>query len=252
MVKIFPFCILTLWLWRAAAARNATSIGQRIVGGEVTTISEEPYMVQILNQGTFSCGGCMIRQRYVLSAAHCFGGTRPADITVVAGATRLAETGIRRKVSDIFIPPRWNPNTMYMDIAVLKLAFPITADRVQTIGLYSGNLNPGMMVKVNGWGRISEGGRISQQIRSVQVPVIDQDRCRKQYEDVIYIGKTMFCAGVLGSKDSCSGDSGGPVVFQNSVCGVVSFGVGCARDNFAGVYTRISEAIDFIRNALTK
>ena len=101
-----------------------------------------------------------------------------------------------------------------------------------------------------GWGYTKEGsGQTSNVLMEVDVPVVDQKRCKKSYSQVT---QNQICAGYQkGGKDSCSGDSGGPLYFTqpNDVplqTGIVSYGRGCARPDFYGVYTRVSSYIDWI------
>lgn len=62
----------------------------------------------------------------------------------------------------------------------------------------------------------------------------------------------MICASVLGKKDACMYDSGGPLVYQNEVCGIVSFGIGCASDKYPGVYTDVYKVAPFIEKTMKK
>ncbi|XP_013097442.2 seminase-like [Stomoxys calcitrans] len=249
----FAFSILILGLWNIVTASNDTSAAEtRIVGGQVTTISNVPYMVQVWKNGSFACGGALVAKNFVLCAAHCFRELDPANVVVVAGATNLMETGVRSKVQKLLLPAAWNPTTMYMDAAVLKLATPITTAAAKTVGFYRGKLNPGLEVRISGWGRVTEDGKMSRQIRTTRVPVVNRDQCVKQYQDVFTLQNTMFCAGVPGSKDACLGDSGGPAICKGKLCGIVSYGNGCARVGFPGIYTILNRALPFIKNAMKR
>ena len=104
-----------------------------------------------------------------------------------------------------------------------------------------------------GWGLTAENGLTSTHLREVTVPVVTNAVCSAGYaSDGITIADTMLCAGsAQGGKDSCQGDSGGPIAIKDTngtwkQIGVVSFGIGCARPNKYGVYTRVSEFIDWI------
>ncbi|XP_073821451.1 seminase-like [Musca autumnalis] len=216
------------------------------------TIDQAPYMVQIWSKGKFICGGALLRRRFVLSAAHCFTNAKAADLLIVGGATTLSDSGVRSNVTKIFTPAAFSMNTMDKDVAMLKLTTPLRGENVQTIGLYSGNLKIGQQVEISGWGRTSESGEISNQLRTIRVPVIAKSQCSNQYAKYISLTKNMFCAGVPGDKDACSGDSGGPVMCNGKICGIVSFGVGCARQGLPGVYTKIKEVRPFIMACLQK
>ncbi|XP_061395519.1 seminase-like, partial [Musca vetustissima] len=225
-----------------STAKPPAHVSGRIVGGDLTTIDKVPYMVQIWCKGKFNCGGALLTRRFVLSAAHCFKNVTPSDLFVVAGATTLSETGgIRSNVIKIMMPASFSTATMDNDVAVLKLATALHGPNTQTIGLYNDNLKIGQQVEISGWGRTSEMGDVSFQLRTIRVPVLARPQCRQQYSKYIALTKNMFCAGLPGAKDSCSGDSGGPVVANGKICGIVSFGVGCARQGLPGVYTKIKE-----------
>jgi len=103
---------------------------------------------------------------------------------------------------------------------------------------------------VIGWGRTMEGGDTSAVLRQVEIPIVSNETCQQSYPNGIT--SNMMCAGrEEGGRDSCQGDSGGPLMVRGSgqdwrQAGVVSFGIGCARPNFYGVYTRISQYLFWI------
>ena len=110
----------------------------------------------------------------------------------------------------------------------------------------------GSSVTVAGWGATSEGGASSSTLRYVDVPVVSRATCQAQY-GTSSITNNMICAAeTAGGQDSCQGDSGGPLVPTGSktLVGVVSFGNGCARRGYAGVYTRVSTQLSFINQYL--
>jgi hypothetical protein len=102
---------------------------------------------------------------------------------------------------------------------------------------------------VSGWGATAEGGSSAAILQKVRVPIVSNTTCNAAYGGGITAN--MLCAGLVeGGKDSCQGDSGGPLVVPDGsgwrLAGVVSFGNGCARPNFYGVYTRISSFTTWI------
>uniref|UniRef100_A0A1I8PEC6 Peptidase S1 domain-containing protein n=1 Tax=Stomoxys calcitrans TaxID=35570 RepID=A0A1I8PEC6_STOCA len=251
-LKCVLYLLIAPWLLGVNASTNTSEVDERIVGGQLTTISSVPYMVQIWNRGVFSCGGALISRNSVLTAAHCVEDGRPSDFTVVTGATKLTETGVRSKVSKLLIPKGYDSYSLHMDVAMIKLTTPITKGSAKTISFYNGTLSAGMEVQVSGWGLTKENGSVSPQIRTVKFPIIKKSTCAKQYQYELPLTSTMFCAGTPGSKDSCSGDSGGPVIYKGLVCGIVSFGVGCARKGYPGVYTDTKVSRTFIVGAAKK
>ncbi|XP_075748473.1 trypsin-1-like [Rhipicephalus microplus] len=152
------------------------------------------------------------------------------------------------------------------DIAILRLQEPFDFEGsdgcVSTVCLPEPNRKMRDAIVVSGWGTTREGGRISTELLAVSVRVSDDMYCAVQYLQpssltTAYDKETMFCAGELfGGKDSCQGDSGGPAIqYRNGTAllvGIVSFGRGCARLTHAGVYTRVSNYIDWIQEHADK
>ncbi|CAH0721518.1 unnamed protein product, partial [Brenthis ino] len=218
----------------------------RIVGGQTTTIENVPYQVHLLLQkgnNYYACGGSIISQNYILTAAHCLSGITRAYIRT--GSTQASIGGTLYTSTNFTQHPNYNPNTIDYDVGILSPSTPITLDdKTQVVRLAdSGDaINSGTPVIVSGWGATSEGGASSDTLMAVEVPTVSNDECRKKYRSLT---ERMFCAGVpQGGKDSCQGDSGGPAVSKSSktLLGVVSFGLGCARRGYPGVYSRIPDS----------
>ena len=138
------------------------------------------------------------------------------------------------------------------DIALLMIAEPLTFDdNVQAVGMPSQGQDSTGDSLITGWGTTSEGGDSSDILQKVIVPIVSDDDCRESYgEDEIF--DSMICAGVPeGGIDACQGDSGGPMVCDidggdSYQCGIVSWGYGCARPDYPGVYTEVSYFVDWI------
>ncbi|XP_067645162.1 seminase [Eurosta solidaginis] len=210
-------------------------------------------MVNLRDRGALFCGGSLISRTHVLTAAHCMEGRVRSQVTVHAGASTLSQSGITRQIAEVYTSGAYNTRTRHSDVAVLKLVSAINSTSVGTIGLCNTPIKRGVGLRVYGWGLIAENGvRPSNRLRTIRVPVIRRQRCRRQYRGVSRLTRTMFCAAALGRRDSCTGDSGGPAVANGRVCGIVSFGAGCARLNFPGVYTSVAAVREFINRSLTR
>ena len=257
-VQTFLRTVCTLLIYYEASYRirfsyvNGTESSARIVNGTTTNIKNAKFTVYLRQSGKFICGGSLVTAQHVITAAHCVKNVNPLQLTVVGGATYLSETGVRRGVSKIITPKEYNSRTYHTDIAVLKLSGDMKGNNIETIELCKANWKLGDSIVVYGWGALSEhNNQESNQLRTVRVPLVTRKKCSEMYKrDGSSITNTMFCAGDLKGKDSCSGDSGGPAIFQNQLCGVVSWGVGCARANFPGVYTSIKAVRNFIDRAM--
>lgn len=252
-------CILLLLLLYGVF-NNVTSIyvvnaneiqSARIVSGTTTNIQNAKYTVYLRVNGKFICGGSLVTVQFVITAAHCVKNLNPSQLTIVGGATYLSDSGVRRSVHKIITPKEYNSKTYHMDIAVVKLSGNMSGKNIATIELCKASWKLGDSIDVYGWGAMSESNnRESNQLRTVKVPLVARSKCKDMYKRDGTITETMFCAGDLKGKDSCSGDSGGPAVFQKQLCGVVSWGVGCARTNYPGVYTYIKTVRNFIDRAM--
>ncbi|XP_063602924.1 trypsin-1-like [Penaeus indicus] len=226
----------------------------RIVGGTETEVNEYPWMAGLISNGNFICGGAVIADEWVLTAAHCavimdnndavFLGDHDYSIASEANAYAI-------RVSQIVIHPRYNRNTLENDIALLKLSSKITWPSDNTVAPVclpaAGESFSDVSAIVTGWGAQSESGGYLPQLYEVTVSTLTNEECNARYDGGILDG--MICAGE-GGKDSCQGDSGGPMIYNDNgpyvEIGIVSWGIGCARPNYPGVYVRVNNYLTWI------
>ncbi|XP_064099771.1 transmembrane protease serine 9-like [Macrobrachium nipponense] len=236
----------------------------RIVGGQPTTVHEYPWQVSLTTQVSNRpfCGGSIISNQWVLTAAHCAAAASPSNLYVVIGEHNWAttsETNVTQKIKALFmiVHPQYNSNTLDNDMALIKLESAVTfpADnKIAPVCLPDpGNAYANVNATVTGWGTTASGGTQPQELYEVVVPTMTNTKCQQSY-GTNSITANMICAGVdVGGKDSCQGDSGGPLVTEvNAVqtfmvqIGVVSWGNGCALPNYPGVYARVNNYLDWI------
>nr|XP_060617470.1 granzyme A-like [Anolis sagrei ordinatus] len=225
-----------------------------IIGGRESIPHSRPFMAIV--QGEHMCGGTLIKSKWVLTAAHCeFNET----VKVILGAHSRNKTERSKQTIAVAkqIPhPGFVFNTSDNDLMLLKLKRSAKINRyVSIIKLTqtSADIKAGTRCLVAGWGRIHKILPIhSDTLQEVNVTVIDRRICsdHNHYGSSRHlITKNMVCAGdKKGRKDSCSGDSGGPLICNGEQKGVVSFGEGCADSRYPGVYARLGKnQLDWIR-----
>ncbi|KAG9428228.1 trypsin [Apis mellifera carnica] len=230
----------------------------RIVNGSKATLRQFPYQVSLreTHSNVHFCGGSLIHEKYVLTAAHCMFDKnvqiQPWMITIVAGELRLwqpTSTGQRRGVEKIHVHPNFNRETLENDITILtlKISFNLTPE-VNIAPLPDHTAIPTTICQVAGWGYPSENDHVtSEDLMFVDLPLMSRDLCKKLLENITDFPPGMICAGYMeGQKDSCQGDSGGGMMCNGELTGVVSGGNGCARPRTPGVYADVYFYINWI------
>nr|QEG98280.1 hypodermin B [Hypoderma bovis] len=214
----------------------------RIVGGVEADIEDFPWQVSIQRRGYHFCGGSIYSPEIIVTAAHCLEKTDASQLRVRVGSSYWGEGGSLLTVSHFKMHEKYNPRSLWYDVALIKLSSKLTyGPTVKNIELAKKTPPHNADAVVSGWGRIYENyPYLPEQLRSVDVKIVSREVCRSgEYGYGNAIGPTMICAYAVG-KDSCQGDSGGPLVVGEALVGVVSWGDGCAYPGFPGVYTDVS------------
>ncbi len=246
----------------ATATPPPAGLQGQIVGGEEAAPGAWPWMVAIqafteTGYHTF-CGASLVAPSWALTAAHCVVNAAPDEIVATVGPHRLdSDQGQKRSVDRVVLHPRFGfdfAHDFAHDLALLHLSEPADAELVTLLGADNLDLAaPGTLGTVIGWGALyedSNGGALSYDLQQVELPIVSEEECANSMGRMIT--ENMLCAGYKqGGKDACHGDSGGPLVVPDGnggwqLAGLVSFGIGCARPTFYGVYTRVSQYHDWI------
>jgi len=218
----------------------------KIVGGSNVAITDVPWQVALEDGGFLFCGGSIISANYVLTAAHCTDGNTASRISIRYGTDTLQSGGSTVKVSKIAQNPQFSMSTLDYDVSVLTLASPVSlSSSAKAVTLSSAEAASGQTASVFGWGATQEGGGLPRNLQRGNVPVVARATCNSAYSGDITA--RMICAGEAG-KDSCQGDSGGPIVIGTKQVGIVSWGYGCARAGYPGVYSNVAALKTYIDN----
>lgn len=253
---------LSLILVFASAAAQA-KINPRIIGGSSVTSNKYPWMAALVKSHDKSqfCGASLIAARWALTAAHCVSTELAEGIKLVIGTQRLDQATSDNiiAIDAIFVHEQYKPPYNHHDIALLKLSTPVNQARYIALANTSidTQLPFGTPVTVAGWGRTSNLGVTSNHLLETSIPLRSWPQCYDDYyKEGIELDENMLCAGShvpSNPKDSCYGDSGGPLFWRDSSgnfqqLGLVAFGSrqGCAQTKLPGVYTRVSQYLDWI------
>ncbi|XP_076383834.1 CLIP domain-containing serine protease HP8-like [Megalopta genalis] len=259
-------------------------LSQRIFGGERTDIDEFPWMALLEyvkpNGRQTACGGVLISKRYVLTAAHCIVGkdlpktwrlenvrlgeyntdTHPdciqdGDVILVCADDPIT-VGVEEQIAHEYYRPASRDQTY--DIALLRLTRDVSfSNYVKPICLPpNGDIPNQQNLYTAGWGKTENRSSSSVKLK-VSLPLVQRQQCQTKYSNSgVNLGDTQICAGGQKGKDSCRGDSGGPLMALErtregkgkwSVIGVVSFGPSpCGMPGWPGVYTKVAEFVPWI------
>uniref|UniRef100_A0A3B3HPX4 Peptidase S1 domain-containing protein n=1 Tax=Oryzias latipes TaxID=8090 RepID=A0A3B3HPX4_ORYLA len=232
------------------------NLNSRIVGGQNALPGSWPWQVSLQSSYHF-CGGSLINNQWVLTAAHCFPSRSASGVNAVLGLQSLQGSNpnrVSRTIKTVIVHPNYNSGTQNNDIALLQLSSPVTFNNYITpvcLPSTGSTFYSGVKTWVTGWVSLPA----PETLQEIQIPIVGNRRCKCSY-GASSITDNMMCAGLLaGGKDSCQGDSGGPLVIKQNnrwiQAGVVSFGNGCAEPDFPGVYTRVSRYQTWINTQIT-
>ncbi|XP_032086810.1 chymotrypsinogen B [Thamnophis elegans] len=228
----------------------------RIVNGEDAVPGSWPWQVSLQdNTGFHFCGGSLINENWVVTAAHC--SVRTSHLVVLGAFDKSTpEEDVQIiKIAKVFKDPRYNMFTTRNDITLIKLATParLTA-HVSPVCLPKATdaFPGGMMCVTSGWGYLHHTDKFSpDKLQQVALPLLTNQECKRFFGNRIV--DVMVCAGAAGAS-SCMGDSGGPLVCQKNgawtLVGIVSWGSATCSPSSPGVYARVTELLPFIESTL--
>ncbi|XP_067652588.1 serine proteinase stubble-like [Haliotis asinina] len=232
----------------------------RIVGGINAQSGEFPWMAIVSANGGL-CGGSIINSTHILTAAHCVDDFTANSIIVDVGEHDRSNDNDHTtfQVSTVTIHENYQPGSEANDIALLELSTPIDFNTITDAapvclpsGTFTATVGDGTECVVAGWGTLSFQGRIPNILQEVSVPTYAGTSCTANFNTIPTTPATQLCAGApgTGGVDSCQGDSGSPLFCSVNgrwvQYGLVSYGDGCASPGEAGVYTDVSQYVDWI------
>lgn len=257
---VLAFAMLIVGTVSAGVPQAQASV-PRIVGGSPVDITAVPWQVLLRINDSVQCGGALIADTWILTAAHCMNGVSPSQVQAFVGVTD--QNHLTRDhlvpVSQVIVNPSWNSTTYASDLALIGLAAPVSPSAsVQPVALplvQNASTWPalGEAATISGWGTTTINGSSSPLLRAATVQILTAPSDAKCGEyGAGYVPGNHVCAGVpQGGVDACQGDSGGPLTVAYNggavLAGVVSSGSGCADPKFPGLYTRVTSFLPWLR-----
>ncbi|XP_049321782.1 mast cell protease 1A-like [Astyanax mexicanus] len=229
---------------------HSASVKVGIINGTEVKPHSRPYMAFV--HGQIICGGFLVSEQYVMTAAHCW--ENKSTLTVRLGAHDLLDTNdgsVSMAVETYIQQPQYTDGQLDYDIMLLKLRG--TVKKSQTVNWISipqrdEDIPANLKCSVAGWGKTGDTKNPSYRLMETDVHIIDGAKCKESWGR--YPNPRMMCALYPGG--FCQGDSGGPLVCKNTAVGIVSFNQknNCDSPNVPNVYAKISAFLPWIKSVI--
>lgn len=236
-----------------------------ILNGQDAVEKEFPHMAALgfysdaNDEYLFSCGGTIISELYVVTAAHCIANIQKTVLKIVrVGVVNLPASvkspnfSTDLRVVNISVHRDFNRKKKVNDIALVKLEKALEwSDKIRPACLYPKNEDPEEPLMILGWGAKNNTAEKSEILQKAVVNPRSLDDCRNTYSAKLILTRSHFCADT--ESDTCEGDSGGPLqIYEigkslSTLVGVTSTGILCGS-KYPGIYTRVSSYIDWIES----
>uniref|UniRef100_A0A1B0ALE7 Peptidase S1 domain-containing protein n=1 Tax=Glossina palpalis gambiensis TaxID=67801 RepID=A0A1B0ALE7_9MUSC len=234
--------------------------GTYIIGGDEVDVAKHPYLVSLRYRHEaqepyrHKCAGVIYSERIVITAAQCLVDLGHGDNIIVLAASnyRTGFDGILYPALKWFFHADYSSPSVDYDIGfiIIRSSFEFQKNQLSPVSIMSYRPGSGKIASVAGWGYREEFGPSSRYLKEVEVPIVSTTECTQSYGEG-EITERMICAGLVnGGKDACQGDTGGPLIINNQLVGLVSWGRGCGRPGFPTVYAFVASLKDWLDDAI--
>ncbi|XP_055591229.1 trypsin zeta-like [Uranotaenia lowii] len=215
----------------------------RIVGGREASPEQFPFMASLRTlKNVHRCGAAIISDRWLLTAAHCTLGIPHHQLRAVVGTIDLTRGGVSYNFKQFIEHPDYNEGLLENDISILETAYPIMmSSLVRPVKMATTLTAPDQSAITCGWGQTASNSKVSNKLQFVEAFTISNEECWLRHSSQIRhrIHSSNVCAYVQKGQGTCMGDSGGPMIVNGVLTGLVSWGVPCAM-GVPDVYTQVA------------
>ncbi|XP_053673001.1 chymotrypsin-1-like [Anopheles nili] len=227
----------------------------RIIGGTDSKDGAAPYLVALFQNGHFLCGGSIITNRWILTAAHCVTSLTPSNGVISAGSNSVNKGKIF-SINRVVPYSEYDTYNLEDDIALVRLTAPLVfGKRVKKIRLSTETIPLNASLTLVGWGDIGQNREQPRTLQTISLRNIGLDRCREMYDGYLKLQFSIYdgnlCTYNKINQGTCYGDSGSPLVWKGRQVGVVNWSEECAQ-GYPDVHARVAYFFPWIRRIIAR